>query len=74
MQGKQKAAGKKQSNTPWPAAGVAEGGGYSAFFEYILKYVSCIHNFFPAQRTTLKTPSTYLEHDHKVNRKIFRAF
>ena len=29
---------------------------------------------FPAQRKTLKTPSTYLEHDHKANRKIFRAF
>ena len=30
LQGKQKAAGKKQSNTPWPAAGVAEGGGLKA--------------------------------------------
>ena len=49
-------------------------GGVKFFFEYILKYVSYVHNFFPAQRTTLKTPSTYLEHDHKANRKIFRTF
>ena len=50
------------------------GRGGSAFFEYILKYVSYVHNSFPEQRKTLKTPSTYLERDHKANRKIFRAF
>ena len=29
---------------------------------------------FPAQRKTLKTPSTYLERDHKANRKILEHF
>ena len=30
--------------------------------------------FFLAQRTRLKTPFTFLEHDHMTNRKFFRAF
>ena len=38
--------------------------GGSTFFEYILKYVSYVHNFFPAQRITLKTPSSW---DWKIN-------
>lgn len=41
-------------------------------FEYF-KYLSYDHNFFLAQRTILKTPSTNLEHDRETNRHFFRA-
>ena len=54
--------------SPWGGLGGVN------FFEYILKYLSYQHNFFLAQRTRLKTPFTYLEHDHMANRKFFRAF
>ena len=49
-------------------------GGVSFFLNIFWSMYRTFIILFPAQRKTLKTPSTYLEHDHKANRKIFRDF
>ena len=55
----------------WPPWG---GLGGQIFLNIFWSMYRTFIILFPAQRKTLKTPSTYLEHDHKANRKIFRAF
>ena len=56
----------------WPPLRGLEGG--QLFLNIFWSMYRTFIILFPAQRKTLKTPSTYLEHDHKANRKIFRDF
>ena len=60
LQGKQKAAGKKQSNTPWPAAGVAEGGQYLKSRRFTPQNRGGGSSFSKAGATRLKTGGLYL--------------
>ena len=56
----------------WPPLRGVRGG--STFLNIFWSTYRTTIIFFLAQRTRLKTPFTYLEHNHMANRKFFRAF
>ena len=58
----------------WPPLPWGGLGGVKFFLNIFWSMYRTFIIFFPAQRKTLKTPSTYFENDHDANRKFFRAF